>query len=162
MECLIDLAFTHQDWLSIVVTITIECKLLGLLHNNSNEFNDNLMCAFSHLLANGIRLVFTQSVLHLQDIKKFLHILKICQRTTKFQELKDGHKLNELTLLFTSFTRISHHFNNSILAPTSPHLFILGTLTISRHKILPHCKSKTCNLTLPPTCMLLQTIKLRN
>jgi hypothetical protein len=84
MECLIDHAFTHQDSLSIVVTITVDSKLLGLLHNNSSEFNDNLMHVFNHLPTNGIRLVFTQSVLHLQDIKKLLHIFKICQKVAKF------------------------------------------------------------------------------
>jgi hypothetical protein len=73
---LINHAFTHQDWLSIVVTITVDTKLLGLLHNSSREFNDNLMHASSHSPANGIRLVFMQSVFHLQDSKKLIHFSK--------------------------------------------------------------------------------------
>jgi hypothetical protein len=40
--------------------------------------------------------MFMQSVFHLQDIKGLFHVLKICQRPTKFQEPKDGHKLSGL------------------------------------------------------------------
>ncbi len=145
-----------------MVTIIADSKLFNFVHKNYSEFNDNLMHAFNLLPTNGIRLMFMRSVLHLQNIKKFLHIFKICHRLAKFQEPKDGHKLNELTLLFISYTRTNHHLSNSILTPTSPHSFILGMLIINRHKILPHNKSKTCNLTFLPTCMLLQTIKLRN
>jgi hypothetical protein len=95
--------------------IIVNSKVLVLLHNNSSGFNDNPMHAFSHLPANGVKLMFTWNILHLQNIKEFFHTLKICQRPTKFQEPKDGHNLNELLLLFINFTKISHHFNNNIL-----------------------------------------------
>jgi hypothetical protein len=70
--------------------------------------------------------------------------------------------LNELAFLFINFTISKHHFNNSILTPTNPQSRILGMLIISRHKILPHNNSKTCNLAFPPTYMLIQAVKLRN
>ncbi len=95
------------------------------------------------------------SVLYFQDIKELFHVLKICQRPTKFQKLEDGHKLDELAFFLISFTKTNHHFNNSIFTPTSPHMFILGMLNVSRHKILPHIESKMCNFALPATSMFL-------
>jgi hypothetical protein len=70
--------------------------------------------------------------------------------------------LNELALLLISFTKTNHHFNNNILTHANPQSFILSMLTISKHKILPHSKSKTCNIAILPTCMLLHIVKLRN
>jgi hypothetical protein len=133
--------------------ITVDSDVPGLLRNSFGGFNDNSMHVFNHLLAIGIKPMW--SVFYFQDIKELFHVLKICQRLTKFQKLEDGQILDELALLFISFTKTSHHFSNIIFTPTSPQMFILGMLTVSRHKILPHNESKTCNLALPPTSMLL-------
>jgi hypothetical protein len=100
--------------------IIVDSNVLGLSHNSFSGFNDNPMHFFNHLLASGVKPMFTWSVLHLQDIKELFHAFKICQRPTKFQKPKDGHKLNELAFLLISFTRTNHHFNNNILTPTSP------------------------------------------
>jgi hypothetical protein len=135
--------------------IIVDNKVPGLLHNSFGGFNDNSMHVFNHLPTSGIKLMFTWSVFYFQDIKEFFHVLKKFQRLAKFQKLEDGQKLDKLALLLISFNKTSHHFINIIFTPTSPQMFILGMLTVSRHKILPHSESKMCNLALPPTSMLL-------
>jgi len=102
------------------------------------------MHAFSHPLDNEIKLIFTQHAFHLKYIKE-LYVFKICQWLAKFQKPKYGNKLNEVMLLLNSFTRNNHHFNNVIFTPTNSQPFILGMLTISRHEILTHNKSRACD-----------------
>ncbi len=50
--------------------ITIANNVPNLLHNNFGRFDDNPMHVFNHPLANGIKLMFMLSALHLQDIKR--------------------------------------------------------------------------------------------
>jgi hypothetical protein len=66
--------------------------VLDLLHSNFGRFDDNVMHLFNHPLANGVKLMFMLSVLHLQDIKKLFDAFKICQQLAKFQKPKYGKK----------------------------------------------------------------------
>jgi len=75
------------------------------------------MHVFNHPLANGVKLMFTLNVLHLQDIKKLFDAFKICQQLAKFRKPKYGLK-NELVLLLNSLktTMISTTIFQPLLA----------------------------------------------
>jgi hypothetical protein len=72
--------------------ITIDTNVPNLLYTNFDRFDDNTMHVFNHPLANGIKLMFTLSVIHLQNIKKLFDAFKICQQLGKFQKPKYGKK----------------------------------------------------------------------
>jgi len=62
------------------------------LHSNFGRFDDNATHVFNHPLANAVKLMFTLSVTHLQNIKKLFDAFKICQQLAKFQKPKNGKK----------------------------------------------------------------------
>jgi hypothetical protein len=70
--------------------ITINNNVFDLFHINFGRFDGSTMHVFNHPLANGVKLMFTLSVLHIQDIKKLFD--KICQQLAKFQKPKYGKK----------------------------------------------------------------------
>ncbi len=147
-----------QRYWRLVFFVAIICKSLCIFTTRVLYFTK------THLSRNNmeIHLTFTQNVFHFQNIKKLFHAPKIYQRPTRFQETEYGHKLNELVVFLISSTITSHHFSSNILTLASPQPFILGMLTINKHNILPHNKSRMCNLALLPTCMFLQIVKLKN
>jgi hypothetical protein len=93
--------------------IIIDNEAFGFLHSNFNQFDENLVHDFSHLLASGIKLVFAQCVLHLQKVKHVFYA-QICQGSTKFQKQKNDNKMNKPTTIpyCNNFENINQFSNN--------------------------------------------------
>jgi len=65
--------------------IIIDNEVLGFLHNNFDQFDENLVHGFNHLITSGIKLVFVQSVPHLQKLKHVFYAFKFVKGQPSFK-----------------------------------------------------------------------------
>lgn len=68
--------------------IIIDNGVPSFLPNNFGQFDENLVHDFSHLLTNGIKLVFVQCVLHLQKLKHVFYAFEFVKGQTSFKKKK--------------------------------------------------------------------------